>query len=40
LSIGFLNLGGQQQAEIRKIQSRLQALDGSELSEISGIFPP
>jgi hypothetical protein len=40
LSIGFSNLSGQHQAEVGEIQSRLQALGGSELGEIGCIFPP
>ena len=40
MSISFSNLDGQHQAEIGKIQSRLQALGGRELGEIGGIFPP
>jgi methylmalonyl-CoA mutase cobalamin-binding subunit len=39
LSIGFSSLRGQHQAEVGKIQSRLQAFGRSELGEFGGIFP-
>jgi hypothetical protein len=39
LSISFSNLGGQHQAEVRKIQCRLEAFGWSELREISSIRP-